>query len=142
MILKLLAGMKLLLAHPKLVFCGETESTMSPLEQGLIKELISRLSWEESETLKSQLSEVNLIERVYTPKTIVSFNKIEGLSYNLKRKMSFSSQKDEYKLMKIDFKISNKSFRAIFYVVYGNFFSIEFTENMSDYALGEGVEFI
>ncbi|MGV6853394.1 MAG: hypothetical protein ACWA5R_14615 [bacterium] len=141
MILKLLTGIKLLLAHPKLVFGGETEVAMTPLEGRLIEELASRLSNKESKTLKSQLSEVNLMERVYAPKTIVSFNKIEGFSYSLKRSDKFRDSEDEYKLMKIDFKVNNKPFRAIFYVVFGNFFSIEFTEDMSSYTQAEVMEF-
>ena len=141
MILKLLIGIKLLLIHPKLVFGGEAEVAMTPLEDRLIEELASRLSNEESKTLKSQLSEVNLMERVYAPKTIVSFNKIEGFSYSLKRSDKFRDSEDEYKLMKIDFKVNNKPFRAIFYVVYGNFFSIEFTEDMSSYTQAEDMEF-
>ncbi len=54
---------------------------------------------------------------------------------------SFEGKKEEDVLSKIDFKIGSNSYRAIFYIVYGNFYSIEFTANMSDLLQTSVVDF-
>lgn len=136
MILKALTGIKLLLTHPKICFKGSSGAELLPLENRLISELKNQLKPFESEILGSQIEEINLIERVHTSKTIVSFNVVHRLAYSLERKKKFIGDKDEFVLSKIDFQLSGKKYRVIFYVVYGNFFSMEFTANMS-HLLGE-----
>ena len=131
MLLKALVGFKLLLTQPSICFAGKKHADLRPLEVRLLHELQLRLSESDTEILKSQLEEVNLIERVNAPKTVVAFNVIKGLTYSLERANKFNSGQDEYVLHKLDFKLFDKKYRAIFYVVYGNFFSIEFTADMS-----------
>lgn len=131
MLLKALVGFKLLLTQPSICIAGKKNSDLRPLEVKLLHELQLKLSGSDAEILKSQLEEVNLIERVSAPKTVVTFNVVKGLTYSLERENKFNSDQDEYVLHKLDFKLFDKKYRAVFYVVYGNFFSIEFTADMS-----------
>lgn len=131
MFLKALVGFKLLLTQPLICIAGKKNADLRPLEMRLLHELRLRLSGSDAEILKSQLEEVNLIERVGAPKTVITFNVVKGFAYSLSRESKFNSDQDEYVLQRIDFKLFCKKYRAIFYVVYGNFFSIEFTADMS-----------
>lgn len=140
MILRVLVAIKLMLSHPRIVF-GKQKSAFKPLELKLLTELESRVLKEYAEIVRAQLSEINFIERVSCPKTIISFNKVKGCSYDLHRMVKFPQLKEEYVLAKIDFKIKKKSYRAVFYVVFGNLFSIEFTADMSDLLEEKNVEF-
>lgn len=140
MILRILVAIKLMLSHPRIVFAKQ-KTAFKPLELVLLTELESRMSKEYAEIARDQLSEINFIERVSCPKTIISFNKVEACSYSLRRKLKFPQMNEEYVLAKIDFKIKEKLYRAVFYVVSGNLFSIEFTADMSGLLEEGNIEF-
>ncbi|TPV56932.1 hypothetical protein FJ444_14365 [Aestuariibacter sp. GS-14] len=132
MILKFLVSMKLFLRDPLAYFNPERRTlTLKPLEKTLIEELMTAMGNKDREILLSQLTEINEVERVYSPKTIVSLNKIKGLKYCLERVRKFECSSDEYKYARIDFEVDGHKVRAIFYIVFGNFFSIEFTTDVS-----------
>lgn len=67
---------------------------------------------------------------MFSPKTIVSFNKISGFVYSSERGVKIFDECDECILAKVDFSFNKSRIRAILYIVRGNFFSIEFTQNI------------
>ena len=114
MLLKALVGFKLLLTQPLICIAGKKNADLRPLETKLLHELQLKLSKSDTEIFKSQLEEVNLIERISAPKTVVTFNVVKGLAYSLERDNKFKSDQDEYVLDRLDFKLLDKKYRAIF----------------------------
>ncbi len=113
---------------------------MLPLEKLLMEEFRSRLSREEVDILNSQLDEINLVERLYEDKSIVTFNKVKGAGFSLKRERKFESDADEYKMMRVAFEIEGLQLYADFYIVFGNFFSIEINSDISSYVNLESIK--
>lgn len=129
-LLKIFVGIKLFLTHPLVCFGLAEKPKMNKLEEKIINSLILHLNEDVRESLKQQLNEINFIERVFSPKTIVSFNKISGFVYSSERSVKIFDECDECILAKVDFSFNKSRIRAIFYIVRGNFFSIEFTQNI------------
>ena len=125
----LLGALNVLVRHPWHLF-GRGRATYFPLERRLLSELEESLPNEEKEVLRSQLSEINCVERVHAPKTRIQLNKIQGIRYDLEREKKFTDPRSEYVIRKIDFCVDGKRVRSKFYVVDGNLFSVEFTANL------------
>ncbi len=132
MLLRLLVGLKLAITYPKLVFFNEANNIkIFPLESLLLEEMYKRVDKETASIIKSQILEINLIERVYKPKTVVSFNKIRRASYSSERLLKIKSFNDDFCIRKILFKAKDKESEVSFYIVKGDFYSMEFNRNIS-----------
>lgn len=134
MIMKVLVAIKLLFTYPKLCITGRGGFYLFPLERKLLDQLRHQLMPHQVEILLSQLNEINLIERDHLHRSIIMFYVVKNFEYSSERKNKFFSDKSEYVISRIDFRLLNSEYkyRAIFHVVNGNLFSIEFTANIEN----------
>ena len=129
MILTLLGAINIILRHP-LHALGLGKATFNSLEVAIISQFQELLNESEGSILETQLDEINCIDRVYSPKTVIGFSKINGLKYDLRRARKFDDPREDFVLKKLEFLLDGERYRAKLYVVNGNLYSIEFTANI------------
>ncbi len=131
LLIRLVIAVKLIVLQPMVSLGLGAKPSLSILEKTLLTKLESSLPYAEAEVLRSQLAEINLLERVDAPNTVVTFKKVKNFSYAVSREKKFKQDMNEYILSIIDFTVRNEAYRAVFYVAYGNFYSIEFSKNIA-----------
>lgn len=131
MIMKFITGLRLILSHPRLVFSTSCEPPeIEPLEKLILDKVVEQVDSCIAEAIKDQLQQINLIDRYYEPNLVVTFSRISGPTYSLERRRKIPSEKDEYRLTRIDYMINNSPGYVDIYVVFGNLYSLEFSSEV------------
>lgn len=105
--------------------------SFTPFEKALFEKLGKSLDKKEADILFSQLDEINFVQR-HRGDVEICFYKVKNLSISLDRTKKFPSD-GEVLLCKCIVKVDNLSAEMEAWLVNGNLFSLEFSEEMECY---------